>query len=121
MDDTTDADDDDEVTVAIHTLCRSLQRADTTTKDQLQALQTFRNKLVHLANGGKLTTSTEAIWGIYQLLLEWSLSYETPFPFQRAVQSLLKSIGQLLSDESDTGAEKEGVILSKRMLQSIIP
>lgn len=30
--------------------------------------------------------------GLYRLLLEWSLSYETPLPFQRAIQSNLKTI-----------------------------
>jgi hypothetical protein len=89
-------------------------------------LQTFRNKLQHAATKQQQQQQLpckenrgHAIWGLYQLLLEWSLSHQTPLPFQRAVQSLLKSITQLvLGDCQDK--ERYDEEISRVVLQTII-
>ena len=80
-------------------LFQVLQRPKTTTKEQLQALQTFKCSFINLkkeiTEGEK--SRSEKDWnivaGLYRLLLEWSLSYQTPLPFQRAIQANLKILG----------------------------
>jgi hypothetical protein len=60
----------------------------TTTKQQIQFLQAYKYKIRE-----KLSTTTSRVLdatdlGLCQLLLEWSVSYQTPVPLRRAVQSL---------------------------------
>jgi hypothetical protein len=45
-----------------------------------------------------LLPDQESSIGLYRLLLEWSLSYQTPVPLQRAIQSYLKTL-ELNSEE----------------------
>jgi hypothetical protein len=96
------ADGNDEqsgVTLLIVKLFQILQRPNTTTKEQLQALHTFKCSFINLekqiTEGKKLRRDED--WnvaaGLYRLLLEWSLSYHTPLPFQRAIQANLKMLG----------------------------
>ena len=96
------ADGDDEqsgVTLLIEKLFQILQRPNTTTKEQLQALQTFKCSFINsekqITEGKKLRCDEDwnAVTGLYRLLLEWSLSYHTPLPFQRAIQANLKMLG----------------------------
>jgi hypothetical protein len=90
------------------TLDDNTPRTIITTKVQLQALQSFREHLMKWTK--KLTSNNHheeppltmdgdivlVMTGLYRLLLEWSLSYLTPVPFQRAIQSNLKAIKDLL-------------------------
>lgn len=89
----------------VFNLCQSLQQTNTTTKAQLQALQSFKCTFLNLAKeADKLSEEESALQhgdnddsshliGLYRLLLEWSLSYRTPLPFQRAIQANLKMLG----------------------------
>jgi hypothetical protein len=87
------------VSLLIAKLFQALQRPNTTTKEQLQALQTFKCSFI---NFEKKKTAEEkcgdeedwkSVAGLYRLLLEWSLSHHTPLPFQRAIQANLKTVG----------------------------
>eukprot|EP00536_Pseudo-nitzschia_multiseries_P014348 jgi/Psemu1/246033/estExt_Genewise1.C_6880008 len=101
-------------------LCQSLRQTSTTTKAQLQALQTFKCTFLNLAkeSSEKCTTSDEEsqhddtndpslFVGLYRLLLEWSLSHRTPLPFQRAIQANLKMLGSLPLGKNETSGENE--------------
>jgi len=88
-----------EITFLVSKLFQVLRRFDTTTKEQLQALQTFKCSFLNLDK--QITDGLKArhpedwkvIAGLYRLLLEWSMSYHTPLPFQRAIQANLKILG----------------------------
>jgi hypothetical protein len=96
---TDSADEQSGVTILIAKLFHILQRPNTTTKEQLQALQTFKCSFINsekqITEGKKLRCDEDwnAVSGLYRLLLEWSLSYHTPLPFQRAIQANLKMLG----------------------------
>ena len=90
-------------------LCRALQSA-RSTKEQLQNFQSYRNSLLNTRNKGneassplveedRTRPSSTNIIGLYRLLLEWSLSFMTPVPLQRAIQSTLKIMIQDIPDD----------------------
>ena len=105
-------------------LFQILKGKSTTTKEQLQALQTFKCSFINLekqiADGKKSRHDSD--WntaaGLYRLLLEWSLSYQTPLPFQRAIQANLKMLGSsTLSLETNSQNNPESIC--KDVLESI--
>ncbi len=90
---------DEGVSLLAAKLFKVLRKPDTTTKEQLQALQTFKCSFIteekQVQEGKKIRRDKDwdIVAGVYRLLLEWSLSYRTPLPFQRAIQANLKTIG----------------------------
>jgi len=70
-------------------LVQQLQQAGTI-REQLQLLQNHRNLILR----GKSLSPDECLTSptLYRLFLEWSLSYLTTVPLQRALQSTLKAI-----------------------------
>ena len=110
-DDTCDSYRSSENALLIINLIRSLQKTNTTTKEQLQALQLYKCSSLNLSKQQQLAKGVEELSradlnfaiGLYRLLLEWSLSKITPLPFQRAIQSNLKTLGSsIISIEDDT-------------------
>ncbi|MGK3738944.1 MAG: hypothetical protein ACI8RD_005824 [Bacillariaceae sp.] len=108
-----------ENSLLIVNLIRNLQKTNTTTKEQLQALQLYKCSFLNLSKQ-QLTKGDEElsredlnfVIGLYRLLLEWSLSKLTPLPFQRAIQSNLKTLGSsIIFIEDDT--------ICKEVLESI--
>ncbi|KAG7354362.1 putative death-receptor fusion protein DUF2428 [Nitzschia inconspicua] len=117
-------DEDDLLLEPILNFCRNLRKPTTTAKEQLNELQQFRNKLVEYSrkqeNKNKTTalwSSESSVWGIYRILLEWSLSYQTQLPFQRAIQSFLKTIRQMQESSIDPTND---TIISQTILRSIV-
>ncbi|KAG7351266.1 putative death-receptor fusion protein DUF2428 [Nitzschia inconspicua] len=117
-------DEDDLLLEPILNLCRNLRKPTTTAKEQLNELQQFRNKLVECSrkqgNNKKTTalwSSESSIWGIYRILLEWSLSHQTQLPFQRAIQSVLKTIRQTQVSSIDPTND---TIISQTILRSVV-
>ncbi len=92
-------DNSDGLCLLVAKLFSILRKPNTTTKEQLQALQTFKCSFINsekqVAEGKKdrCDNDSDILTGLYRLFLEWSLSYQTPVPFQRAIQANLKTIG----------------------------
>ena len=70
-------------------------------RDQLQALQAYRSKLLHSLrnNDGQKQQKTE-LRGTLRILLEWMLSFRTPQPLRRAIQSNLQTLESIIGDSS---------------------
>ena len=107
-------------------LFQVLRRPNTTTKEQLQALQTFKCSFInlekHILEGKKTRCDDdlEIVAGLYRLLLEWSLSYNTPLPFQRAIQANLKMLGSsTIFSVIGTSAVDDPELICKSVIKSI--
>lgn len=94
-------------------------------KAQIQALQTYRSKLMNKLSKKKNAKNAEQInddnyeqvasndieQGLYRLILEWSISIKTPVPLTRASQSLLNTLLQDVDDMTTT--------ISKQVIESL--
>ena len=106
-----------------YTLIKSL-RYSKSSKEQIQALQTYRSKLMNklskkknaknaeqINDNDKQVTSNDIEQGLYRLILEWSISIKTPVPLTRASQSLLNTLLQDVDDMTTT--------ISKHLIESL--
>jgi hypothetical protein len=74
-------------------LCRTLQNA-SNGKEQFHALHSYRSTILNLRSKKDLDSVPDQQMnnGLYRLLLEWSLSCQSPVPLQRSLQSVLSCV-----------------------------
>jgi hypothetical protein len=82
----------------------------TQNRDQLQALQAYRNFLLHHEPLDKVK-ETEQFVGTYRVLLELSLSHMTNQPLRRAIQTNLDTLSDILGNET-AGLIRRNVVSS---------
>jgi hypothetical protein len=72
------------------------------TRDQLQALQSYRSTVLHLERKGEIASSgLHEFVGSFRMLIELALAPDIPNPLRRAVQSSLDSLSKILGGDAE--------------------
>lgn len=68
-------------------------------RPQLQALQAYKSKVLHIKRSGEIGAQHDELVGTYKLLLEWGMSHVIPSPLKRAIQSNLGTLESIIDQQ----------------------